>query len=178
MANLNKVFLIGRLTRDPELRFTPGGTAVAEFGLAVNRQWTDQSGEKKESTCFVDLQAWGRQGEVLNEYMKKGRQIFIEGRLDFSQWEDKEGQKRSRLKVVVEGFQFLDGGGGARKTEESPDAESLSGESLGAPSRPARPGRYPSSKPDSSAPSRPATAEPAASPEPPGDEYNLGDVPF
>ena len=118
MANLNKVLLIGRLTRDPELRFTPGGTALAEFGLAVNRQWTDQSGQKKESTCFVDIQAWGRQGELINQYMKKGRQIFIEGRLDFSEWQDKDGKKRSRIRVVSENFQFLDGGGGARRRSE------------------------------------------------------------
>jgi len=115
MANLNRVLLIGRLTRDPELRYTPSGSAVTEFGLAVNRNFKDSSGERREQTCFVDIQAWGRQAEVINEYLRKGRQVFVEGRLDFSSWETPEGQKRSKLRVVVENFQFLGGrdeGGG------------------------------------------------------------------
>lgn len=172
MANLNKVFLIGRFTRDPELRYTPAGTAIAEFCLAMNRKWTDQSGQKKDSVCFVDLQAWGRQGEVISEYMKKGRQIFIEGRLDLSQWEDKEGQKKSRLKVVVEGFQFLDGGGSGHKAEDSPDAESHAG-SLGAPSRPTRP-----SKAESTGTRAPKTAESARSSDSSEDEFDMDDIPF
>lgn len=110
MANLNKVLLIGRLTRDPETRNLPSGAAVVTFGLAVNRTYTRrESNEKVEETCFVDIEAWGRQGETIARYMKKGRQILIEGRLRFDSWE-KDGQKRSRLTVVVENFQFLDGG--------------------------------------------------------------------
>ncbi|NOZ22824.1 MAG: single-stranded DNA-binding protein, partial [Planctomycetes bacterium] len=104
MANLNKVFLIGNLTRDPELRYTQGGTALAKFGMAINRQYTNKaSGEKVENTCFVDLTAWGKPAEIINQYMSKGRQMFVEGRLDLNQWEDRQtGQKRSKLSVVVE----------------------------------------------------------------------------
>src|SRR5262245_19059817 len=114
MANLNKVLLIGRLTRDPESRSTKGGTTVVSFGLAVNRTYNRQeSGEKVEETCFLDCEAWGRTGETIARYMKKGRQIFLEGRLKLDAWE-KDGQKHSKIRVVVENFQFIDsqGGGG------------------------------------------------------------------
>lgn len=111
MANYNKVFLMGNLTRDPELRYTPNGTAVADFGVAVNRQWRGQNGEKREETCFVDITAWARQAEVLKEYMSKGRPIFIEGRLQLEQWEGRDGQKRNKLSVVLEQFQFIGGRG-------------------------------------------------------------------
>ena len=114
MANLNKVLLIGRLTRDPESRSTKGGSSVVSFGLAVNRTYTRQeSGERVEETCFLDVEAWGRQGENIARFMKKGRQIFVEGRLKFDSWE-KDGQKHSKIRVVVENFQFIDsqGGGG------------------------------------------------------------------
>jgi len=114
MANLNKVLLIGRLTRDPETRTTPGGATVTTLGLAVNRTYTRRdSGEKVEETCFVDVEAWGRTGETIARYMKKGRQIFIEGRLKFDSWE-RDGQRRSKLSVTAESFQFIDsqGGGG------------------------------------------------------------------
>ena len=109
MANLNKVFLMGNLTRDPELRYTPGGTAVCEFGMAMNRTWTGKDGQKRDETCFVDCQAWARTGEVITEYCKKGRPIFVEGRLNFSSWEGKDGQKRSKLRVTVDNFQFIGG---------------------------------------------------------------------
>ena len=114
MANLNKVLLIGRLTRDPESRSTPSGQTVVSFGLAVNRTYTKRdSGEKVEETCFVDIEAWGRTGETIARYMNRGRQIFIEGRLKFDSWE-RDGQRRSKLSVVADTFQFLDsqGGGG------------------------------------------------------------------
>lgn len=113
MANLNKVFLIGRLTRDPELRYTPSGTAVAEFGLATNRTYNDQTGQKKEVTCFVELVIFGRRAEVVNEYLSKGQQVFVEGRLDFESWEGKNGEKRSRHRVHIENFEFLGAPGGA-----------------------------------------------------------------
>ncbi|MHC5077631.1 MAG: single-stranded DNA-binding protein, partial [Planctomycetota bacterium] len=112
MANLNKVFLIGRLTRDPELRYTQTGTAVAEFGLAVNRNYTTAAGEKREETTFVDVIVWQRKAEVICEYMSKGRPIFVEGRLELDKWETKDGQKRSKLRVVADNFQFLGGGPG------------------------------------------------------------------
>lgn len=113
MASFNKVILAGNLTRDPELRYTPNGKAVCKIGLAVNRTWTSESGEKKEEVTFVDIDAFGRQAEVIAQYMKKGRSLLVEGRLRLDQWDDKQtGQKRSRLGVVLEGFTFLDGGRG------------------------------------------------------------------
>lgn len=126
MANLNKVFLIGNLTRNPELRYTPSGSAVASFGIAVNRTWTGQNGEKKEEVCFVDISAFARRAEVINEYFSKGSPIFIEGRLQFNQWETKDGQKRNTLRVVADNFQFI--GSAAKKSEvssipEGPDAK-------------------------------------------------------
>lgn len=143
MANFNKVLLMGNLTRDPEIRYSAGGggggggggreggSAICKFGLAVNRQWRNQAGEKQEETCFVDVVVFGRQAETCNEYLRKGRPVFLEGRLNFNQWEDREsGQKRSKLEVVAENVQFLgsrDGGGapaagGARREESAPRA--------------------------------------------------------
>lgn len=116
MANFNKVLLMGNLTRDPELRHTNANLAVCKIGLAVNRQWTDRnSNERREETTFVDCTAFGRQAEVLSQYLRKGRPLFIEGRLNLSQWQDQEGNNRSKLEVIIENFQFLgapDGGGG------------------------------------------------------------------
>ncbi len=110
MANFNKVILLGNLTRDIEMRHTQSGMALAKFGMAVNRKWS-ANGEQKESTCFVDMTAWGRQAEVLAQYVGKGSQLFVEGRLEYSTWESQEGGKRSKLEVVVENFQFVGGGG-------------------------------------------------------------------
>ena len=113
MAYLNKVFLIGNLTRDPELRVTPKGTAICQFGLAVNRQYKDESGATRDETAFIDIEAWGKQGELCSKYLQKGSLSFIEGRLRFDSWEDKtSGQKRTKLKVVLENVQFLSRGGG------------------------------------------------------------------
>jgi single-strand DNA-binding protein len=109
MANFNKVFLMGNLTRDPELRYTPKGTAVATIGVAVNRRWKDDTGQQREETTFVDVDAFGRTAENIGQYFKKGRPIFIEGRLRYQTWEDKQsGQKRSKLTVLLENFQFVD----------------------------------------------------------------------
>ena len=113
MASFNKVILAGNLTRDPELRYTPKGTAVARITLAVNRTYTAEGGEKKEEVSFVDVDVWGRQSEVISQYMKKGRPLLVEGRLKQDTWEDKNTkQKQSKLKVVLEGFSFLDSGRG------------------------------------------------------------------
>jgi single-strand DNA-binding protein len=120
MASFNKVVLVGNLTRDPELRYTPKGTAIAKIGLAVNRVWTNEAGEKKEEVTFVDVDIFGRTAENVGQYMRKGRPILIEGRLKLDQWDDKQtGQKKSRLGVVAENVQFLgsaqgggEGGGG------------------------------------------------------------------
>jgi single-strand DNA-binding protein len=120
MANLNKCFLMGNLTRDPEVSYTPKGTAVAKFGMAINRAWTTEAGEKKEEVTFIDCEAWGRTAETLGQYLKKGRPIFIEARLKLDQWDDKEsGQKRSKLKVVVDSFQFIGAPmGGGEKADQ------------------------------------------------------------
>ena len=134
MANFNKVILAGNLTRDPELRYTPKGTAVAKIGLAVNRTWTGEDGQKKEEVNFIDVEAWGRQGEVIAQYMKKGRPLLIEGRLKLDTWEDKNTkQKVSKLKVVLESFSFID--------SKPSDA------SGGAPPAPSRPASAPSTAP-------------------------------
>ena len=133
MANLNKVMLIGNLTRDPELRYTPKGTAVADIGMAINRVRTNDQGERQEDTTFVDVTLWGRQAELAQQYLSKGRPVYIEGRLQMDTWEDKNsGQKRSKLKVVGENMQFIgsgSGGGGGRPSggEEQPAASQAQG---------------------------------------------------
>jgi single-strand DNA-binding protein len=113
MANLNKVMLIGNLTRDPELRVTPKGTAICTFSIAVNRKFKDDSGGEREEVTYIDIEAWGKSGENISKYCTKGRPLFVEGRLRLDQWEDKTTkEKRSRMKVVLENFQFLGGGRG------------------------------------------------------------------
>ena len=108
MASYNKVILMGNLTRDPEVKFLPSGTAVANFGLAMNESYTDQqTGERKESACFVDVEAWGRQAEIVGEYFSKGRPILVEGSLKYDAWEAEDGTKRNRLKVRLQRFQFV-----------------------------------------------------------------------
>jgi single-strand DNA-binding protein len=139
MANLNRVLLIGNLTRDPEVRYTPKGTAVTEIGLAVNRIYSGEDGEKKEETTFVDVTLWARQAEIAGQYLKKGRPVFIEGRLQLDSWDDKQtGQKRSRLRVVAENLQLL----GSRQEGEgssSPSASSAPRRSPTTSAPPARP---------------------------------------
>ena len=120
MANFNKVILAGNLTRDPELRYTPKGLAIAKIGLAINRRWSNEAGEQKEDVTFVDVDAFGKQAETIGQYLKKGRPILIEGRLRYETWDDKQsGQKRSKLGVVLDSFQFLDSG---NRTEGVPGA--------------------------------------------------------
>ncbi|MEI6344118.1 MAG: single-stranded DNA-binding protein [Verrucomicrobiota bacterium] len=127
MANLNKVMLIGNVTRDPEIKYTPKGSAVTDLGIAVNRVFTPEGGEKREETTYVDVTLWGRQAEIAGEYCKKGRSIYIEGRLQLDSWEDKtSGQKRTKLRVVGESFQLLGprpggaGGGGGSSGSGGP----------------------------------------------------------
>lgn len=110
MPNLNLVQLMGNLTRDPEMKNTQNGTAVCDIGLAINRVWTPQGGEKQEETTFVDITFWGKQAQTIAQYCRKGKPLYVEGRLQMDQWEDKTtGQQRSRLKVTGERFQFLGG---------------------------------------------------------------------
>ncbi len=125
MASFNKVILVGNLTRDPELRYTPKGTAIAKIGVAVNRVWTNEAGEKKEEVTFVDVDVFGRTAENVGQYMRKGRPILIEGRLRLDQWDDKQtGQKKSKLGVVAETVQFLGSptGGGEGGAASAPAA--------------------------------------------------------
>ena len=121
MSSFNKILLMGNLTRDPQLSYTPSQTAVVDFGMAVNRRWTSRDGEKKEETCFVDCRAFGRIAENINKYLSKGRPVFVEGRLTFDSWMAQDGSKRSKHRVTVENFQFLPGtsGTGARQTEQN-----------------------------------------------------------
>lgn len=155
MASFNKVIIAGNLTRDPELRYTPKGTAIAQITLAVNRKWKAETGEMREEVSFIDVDAFGRQAEVIGQYLKKGRPFLVEGRLKQDTWEDKNTkQKQSKIKVVLEGFSFID----------SNRSEGGEGGSAPAAPRPSRP---------AVAPSAPA-AEPVE-----GDAPHEGDdVPF
>ena len=119
MASLNKTFLIGNLTRDVDMKYTPSGKAVANFGLAINRTYTDANGEKVEDTCFVDIVAWDRLAEVCGDYLSKGRPVFVEGRLQMDSWETEDGQRKTKLKVVAQNVQFLGGKSGSET--ESPE---------------------------------------------------------
>jgi single-strand DNA-binding protein len=145
MASYNKVILLGNLTRDPEVRYTPKGSAVTDIGLAVNRVYSTDAGEKREETTFVDVTLWGRTAEIAGEYLKKGRPVLIEGRLQLDTWDDKQsGQKRSKLKVIGEGLQLIGSRPGGGESDEG---------SGGAP-RPSGSGRT-SAPPPKAAPSDP-----------------------
>ena len=179
MASVNKVILIGNVTRDPEIRYTPKGTALVELGLAVNRRYTAENGEKREETTFVDVTFWGRTAEIANEYLRKGRPVYIEGRLQLDSWDDKTtGQKRSKLRVVGEEMQMLgsreggSGGGGGQGGGGDYDEPRESRES-----REPRESRQ-SSRPQQS--QRPP-ARPSAPPRPPADpdlDVESDDIPF
>lgn len=192
MASLNKVMLIGNLTRDPQMKFLPSQMAVTEFGLAMNRKFRTAAGEDREEVTFVDITAFGKQAEVLNQYCTKGKSIFIEGRLKFDSWEDKNGGgKRSKLTVVVDNFQFLGSregagqggggqGGGGGGYDQSGGGGGGGGEYEQRPSAP----RPPAARPPMARPpaQRPAPA-PAQAPEqqPFSDEnqsFDEGDIPF
>ncbi|MFL6584318.1 MAG: single-stranded DNA-binding protein [Chthoniobacterales bacterium] len=143
MASFNKVILLGNLTRDPEVRYTPKGSAVCDLGLAVNRQYTLDNGEKREEVTFVDVVLWARLAEIAGEYLKKGRPVFIEGRLQMDSWDDKQtGQKRTKLRVVGETMQLL----GGRQAGGDADESSSAGAKGGA--RPAPPPKPAGSEPD------------------------------
>jgi single-strand DNA-binding protein len=167
MANVNKVILIGNLTRDPQLKYLPNQTAVVDFGLATNRKFKGANGEDREEVCFVDCSAFGRQAEVINQYCQKGKQLYLEGRLKFDSWEDKQGGgKRSKLSVVIENFQFLggrEGGGGGGGGAEGGEDQTQSRPAPRAPQRGSAP--------------RQQAAPPQ---EPAGNEqhFNDSDIPF
>ena len=160
MASFNKVILVGNLTRDPQVRYTPSGTAVTDIGLAVNRQWFDkQTNSKKEETTFIDVTLWGRTAEVAGEYLSKGRPVLIEGRLSLDQWDDKEsGQKRSKLKVVGENMTMLGsrgeggGGGGSAPRQSAPQSQPQSSQPQSNQSQSSPADDYYSSAPPSAPP--------------------------
>lgn len=138
MASYNKVILVGNLTRDPQLSYLPSQTAVCEIGLAVSHRWRDKDGQQREETCFIDCRSYGKQAEVLNQYMRKGRQILVEGRLQLDRWESADGQKRSKHRVSILNFQFMDGGQG-----RSSGAPQTQGEHQQAPpAEPEPPGNF------------------------------------
>lgn len=120
MLGLNKVFIMGNLTRDPELKYTPNGQAVASFGIATNRRWNTPEGERREEAEFHNIVVWGKSAETINQYIKKGNPLFIEGRLKTQSWEGPDGVKRQRTEVIVESFQFLGGGGGGQQSNYRP----------------------------------------------------------
>ncbi len=199
MANFNKVLLMGNLTRDPELRYSggggSGGTPICKFGLAVNRQWRNQSGESQEETCFVDLVVFGRQAETCNEYLSKGRPVFIEGRLSFSSWDDREtGKKRSKLEVVAERVQFLGsrndsggggggGGGWERRSQEPRSQDARSQDSgggwgnSGSQSNTSQDGGGDGGGTAATPPPQ-QTSTPRAASSPAGGGYDFDDIPF
>ena len=183
MADLNKVMLIGRLTRDPQLRYLPSQSAVCDFGFAVGRKFKTASGESKEESTFLDCTVFGKGAEIFNQYMAKGKQCYLEGRLRLDQWDDKTtGQKRSKLTVVVEDFQFL-GSPGEGQRSSGGDAEG-GGYSRGEGGGGGRTGGYgsgPSRRPAAAPGGRPPAKEQQPQPEPPyGDEQQFGedDIPF
>ena len=136
MASYNKVILMGNLTRDPEMKYLPSGTAVANFGIAMSEKYTDrQSGEQRENVCFVDVEAWDRQAEIVNEYLSKGSPVFLEGSLKFDSWETPEGEKRSKLRVrmfrmqLIGGRQDGDAANGGYTQATPPDTTPMQGQS-------------------------------------------------
>lgn len=137
MASFNRVILAGNLTRDPQLSYLPSNTPVCDFGIAMNRRFRDKEGNQREEVCFVDLQAFGRTAETINQYFQKGKPILVEGRLRYREWTSKEGQKRNKLEVLVETFTFLDsggGGGGYRGQQAAPAQGRASNEPEAPPS--------------------------------------------
>ena len=137
MASFNKVIMIGNLTRDPELRTTPKGTSVCSFSLALNRRYKTESGEDRDETTFVDIEAYGKQAELIGKYLVKGRPLMVEGRLKLDSWE-KNGEKRSRLKVVTENFQFMGYKDDASKgSSDTPAVDSGNYEGVSPQARPA-----------------------------------------
>ncbi len=177
MANLNKVFLMGNLTRDPELSYLPNQTAACKLGLAVNRRWHSPDGQLKEEVTFVDCSAYGRQAETLSKYLRKGRPVFLEGRLKLDQWQAQDGSKRSKMRVVVDNFQFIDSRGDAAAA----GVDSAAGTAPARPAAPAagRPGPnlHPAAPPDE-APLSPPDSSPAEAAAPDVAELKEGDIPF
>lgn len=161
MASVNKVILIGNLTRDPELRYTPKGSAVCELGLAVNRKYKLDSGESREEVTFLDVTFWAKGAETIAKWLKKGNPLYVEGRLQMDTWDDKaSGQKRSKIKIVGEEFQFL---GSGDRQPRGPENSGGADDEDTAPARPSGP---------------PQRSQPATSPEAAGAGFDEDDIPF
>ena len=175
MANLNKVLLMGNITRDPQLSYLPSQTAVCELGLAINRNWTGQDGVKKEEVTFVDCSCFGKVAELISKYKKKGDPLFVEGRLKLDQWEAQDGSKRSKMRVVIENFQFLNRGTGA-PGGGAPVSDEEGGYAPQGQAQPARQPYRPAGRPNV-APARPAQAAPAAQPQYDADAPSADDAP-
>ncbi len=178
MADVNKVILIGRLTRDPQMRYTPTQTAICEFGLAVGRKFKTAAGEAREETAFIDCTVWGKGGEIFNQYMAKGKQVYIEGRLKFDSWEDKQGGgKRSKLTVVVDDFQFLGAPGDHQRGAAAQGGEEQ--DAGGTPPPPRQMNRSPARPAAGNQPQQPQ--QPPQAPQAPyGEEqaFNDDEIPF
>jgi single-strand DNA-binding protein len=182
MANVNRVILIGNLTRDPQLKYLPSQTAVAEFGLAINHKFKTASGEQRDEVCFIECTAFGKAGELINQYCQKGRQLYVEGRLKFDTWEDKNGGgKRSKHVVVVDNFQFLGsrdgapgGGPGGGGPDGGGEGESGGGGGGGYQPRAAAPPRQNRPAP----PARAPIAPPAEQPFNDEQQFKEDDIPF
>lgn len=165
MANYNRVVLVGNLTRDPQLRYLPSQMAVVDFGMAINHRYRTKNGEEREEVCFIDVSAFGKQAEVINQYCSKGKQLLVEGRLKYDTWEDKNGGgKRSKHSVVVDNFQFLGGPGQGGRGDAAPHYEDDAGS--------APPPRRPQGRPQQQ--QRPQAEQPY------GDEQQFkdDDIPF
>jgi single-strand DNA-binding protein len=176
MASYNRVILVGNLTRDPQLKYLPSQTPVVDFGLAMNRRYKTAQGEDREEVCFVDVTAFGRQAEVINQYCQKGRPLLVEGHLKLDEWEDKNGGgKRSKLKVMVDNFQLLGsgpggGGGGAPANQDYQSGDDP------APRQPRPAQRPPQAAPRQAPPAQPSqAAQPPISEEP---QFKDDDIPF
>ncbi len=176
MASFNKIILMGNLTRDPQLKYLPSQTAVVEFGLACNRRFKTATGEERDEVLFVDCASFGKQAEVINQYFTKGKPIFIEGRLKYDSWEDKQGGgKRSKLSVVIENFQFVGGrdgggGGGGGGSADAPASDET----------PRQQSRPPAGRGPQQGPSRPPEQQSPQQEPPFGDEqqFKEDDIPF
>ncbi|MGE4550272.1 MAG: single-stranded DNA-binding protein [Opitutales bacterium] len=164
MASLNKVLMMGNLTRDPEVRTLPSGVAVCDFRIAVSRSYTDREGNRREETAYVDVSSFGKQAETISKYMVKGRPIFVEGRLKLDEWE-KDGEKRSKLKIILENFQFVGGGDGAPSSGSGSESSNLT---------PTPPPEDKSATP----PQDPPTSSPSSETEVQADSVEEDDVPF
>ena len=183
MASLNKVLLMGNLTRNPEIRYTPGGSAVCEFGMAINRRFMQANGQEKDETCFVDITVWGKQAESSSRFLQKGSSVFVEGRLVYDQWTEKEtGNKRSRLRIYAERVQFLDRRDAA---PQGNDGYPAAGGGYGnPPSAPQQGGYGQSAAPQQGGYSRFRSQQPGAGPyggpvqqQPPRQQYNRAPAP-